>query len=59
MDGKELKALRDKRCLSQSQFKKKIGYSIAQISRWENGKLPISKRAELWIKNCLGVKEDE
>jgi transcriptional regulator with XRE-family HTH domain len=53
MNGEELKSLRTKYNLSQAELAAKLGYYSAGepnrsvISRWENDKVRIGKRAEL------------
>ena len=50
MNGKELKDLRKKAGLTQTELAEKIGTHKQVISRWENGKSSISNPYERLIR---------
>ena len=60
MNGDELKVLREKAGLSQSQLAEKLGYfskgkpNRSMIARFENGHASINFRISILIKNILG-----
>ena len=53
MDNKQIKTLREKLNLSQTEFAKKIGYSREHISFVENGKRPVGIKLEKKINELM------
>ena len=64
MEGKELKMLRIKAGMTQSDLAKLLGYTSkgepnrSQIARFENGHAPINPRIEAALRLYLGERWD-
>lgn len=57
MDGEELKQIRKKSGLNQTDFAEKLGLSIRTIQNWEGGHNVIPKSKALLIQNVFTDKE--
>lgn len=55
MTGQELKILREKAGLTQTELAEKIGSFHPQISSWETGKRKISRAYEKILKDFFKV----
>lgn len=55
MTGQELKELRLKAGLTQTELGQKIGVAYTKISQWENGKHKISKAYLRYLKVEFGL----
>lgn len=53
MTGQELKLLREKAGLTQTELADKIGTTHPRISDWETGKRKISLAYQRILKNCF------
>lgn len=62
MTGKELKQLRDKHGMTQAQLATELGYmtkgkaNLSVISRWENDRQAIGRRAELALQGLFYMR---
>lgn len=57
MTGQELKELRLKAGLTQSDLGQKIGVAYTKISQWENDKHKISKAYLRYLKEVFNIKD--
>ena len=55
MTASEFKTIRERAGLTQMQAAVKLDVTIATVSRWENGHVPISPPRSLWIKSRIGL----
>lgn len=57
MTHADLRAARKALGLTQTEFAARLGVHWTTVSRWENGRLPISKRVAMAVKGMMGWPE--
>lgn len=53
MTPADLRAAREALGLTQTEFAARLGVHWTTVSRWENGRLPISKRVAMAVKGMM------
>jgi len=53
MTSDEIKAIREKLCVSQEKFASLLGATVVSVNRWENGK---TKPSRLYVKELKQLR---